>query len=212
MLHSFYYPIARVEFPEYLGRQHYMHEFDPMHPTMPRGFEDYIPMACKLADAMGVIDPIFITIDEKIVQSGQSQRRPGPHVDGCFIPTKPEAKAKAEAESLTVKLDDNFTGYWGHQPYGSGWNHYCNAVPMKRMPVIVASSVAGCRVWEGSFDAEPQNDGDLSHIWDDLGKGVVLPANTAYLLSPDCVHESMVFNEPTQRQFIRLALPVNTPI
>lgn len=34
----------------------------------------------------------------------------------------------------------------------------------------------------------------------------------AYLLSPDCVHESLIFDQPTQRKFIRLALPVDTAI
>ena len=31
------------------------------------------------------------------------------------------------------------------------------------------------------------------------------PPNQGYLLSPDCVHESMIFNQPTQRTFLRIA-------
>ena len=86
------------------------------------------------------------------------------------------------------------------------WNHYCNHVPIKRMQVIVASSVSGCKAWKGFYKGEPKNDGDLSDLH--LGDGVVLPANTGYLLSPDCIHESMIFNKPTKRSFLRIALPV----
>jgi hypothetical protein len=157
---------------------------------MPEGFEDYIPMVSYMTRAANVSEPVFVTIDEKNVQPGMSQRRPGPHVDGCFMPEN---------------------GYWGHGG-GGGWNHGCNAIPIPRMPVIVASTTEGCRAWDGVFDGEPRNNGDLSHIADQLMWSEVLPANQAFLLSPDCVHESMIFDEPTQRQFIRLALPVNTPI
>ena len=130
-----------------------------------------------------------MTVDEKIVGAGMSQRRPKPHVDGCFHPKR---------------------NSWGGG--GGAWLHYCNdigASEVGRMAVIVAASVAGCKAWKGRFDARPAPDGDLSHIMEQLGTGDVLPANRGYLLSPDCVHESMVFSEPTQRTFLRIALPVD---
>ena len=74
------------------------------------------------------------------------------------------------------------------------------------MPVIVAASAVGCRVWRGLFDAAPAKDGDLSHLT--LDDGEVVPAGIGYLLSPDCVHESMIQPVPTQRSFLRIALPV----
>jgi hypothetical protein len=56
------------------------------------------------------------------------------------------------------------------------------------------------------FDANPSSDGDLSHL--DLPEGEVLPANIGYLLSADCVHESMIQPVDVQRAFLRIALPV----
>lgn len=251
MLDSFFYSLGQVRFPAYAGRQQYMHKFDPHAPTMPAGMEEYIPMISFLTWEAEVTDPVFVTIDEKIIQPGMSQRRPGPHVDGCFREEKPKVERveprisdilpeKFDGQTLDEDRDatvedlrgkgifkgmpdheiDHFLngpygfngGGWGHASYGSGWNHHCNAVPFKRMPVIVASTVVGCRAWYGQFDAEPRNDGDLSHIWEQLGEGTILPANEAFLLSPDCIHESMIFNSPTQRQFIRIALPVDTVI
>lgn len=185
MLHSEYYPLTAVNLP-FANRQHYMATVDIAKPAMPEGFEDYTPIVTRLLRAAQLFVGIaYVTVDEKIVKAGMSQRRPGPHVDGCFMPEN---------------------NYWGHG--GGGWNHGCNAVPVPRMPIIVAASVAGCKAWRGSFDAEPVNNGDLSHAV--LGEGEVLSANMAYLLSPDCIHESLLFNEDTQRTFLRIALPVGS--
>lgn len=157
---------------------------------MAEGFEDYLPIVTALCEVAGIMSgEAHMTVDEKIVTAGMSQRRPRPHVDGCFIPEK---------------------GRWGGG--GGGWKHYCNdigASDVGRMPIIVAASVSGCRAWRGEFNARPKADGDLSHIMEQLGEGEVLPANAGYLLSPDCVHESMIFGEDTKRSFLRLALPVD---
>lgn len=177
--------LCDVQLP-YDGRRHYMHEFDIAKPTVPKGFEDYLPVVKRIVNATGVKNGIaFLTVDEKIVKAGNSQRRPGPHVDGCF---------------------DKGKQRWGHGQ--GGWNHFCNFLPVERMPVIVAASVVGCKVWEGEFYAEPRNDGDLSHL--ELPEGVLVPSNKAIWLSPDCIHESLRFDQDTQRSFLRIAMPVGS--
>ncbi len=168
----------------YQGRQRYMHGFDVAAPDMGAGFEDYLEPVKRLLAAAGVVaGKAWMTVDEKIVKAGQSQRRPKPHVDG--------------------KFNIHMTRWGG----GGGWNHTCNLVPTHRTPVIVAASAAGCRVFEGKFDGVPAEDGDLSHIADQLGSGVVCEPNVGYLLSGDCVHESMIMEADTQRTFLRIALP-----
>jgi hypothetical protein len=186
MLNSDYRFLAHVRLP-YAARQRYMHSFDIAEPVMAEGFHDYLDTVQTLLKAVGATHGMaHMTVDEKIVEAGMSQRRPKPHVDGCFMPD---------------------LGRWG----GGGWNHYCNNIGAgyKRMPIIVAASVSGCRAWKGQFDGQPTEHGDLTHISDQLDAGEVLPANAAYLLSPDCVHESMVFDQPTQRTFLRIALPTD---
>lgn len=182
MLHSDYLRLCNVSLP-YAGRQMYMHTFDIAAPVMAHGYEDYLAPVTRLLESAGALSGLaHMTVDEKIVSAGWSQRRPGPHVDGCFMP---ERKS------------------WGH-----GWLHYCNDIgrgPIARMPVIIAASAPGCRAWRGEFDGEPASDGDLSHLR--LGDGEVLAPNVGYLLSPDCVHESMRMGEDTRRTFLRLALP-----
>lgn len=195
MLNSTYTKLVEVKFPLFMGRQKYMHSFDLAAPVMAEGYGDYAPLVVDLCRAAGVTQGIaHMTVDEKIVTAGMSQRRPRPHVDGCFIPRLRE---------------------WGHDGGGGGWNHYCNDIgsgAIGRMPVIVAASISGCRAWKGEFDGKPAPDGDLSHIADQLGEGEILPANTGYLLSPDCVHESMIFNADAQRSFLRIALPVESDL
>jgi len=187
---SDYRELLPVKFPPFLGRQKYMHTFDLSHPIPAPGFEDYFEVVYNLCHAAGAREGLaHMTVDEKIVKAGMSQRRPKPHVDGCFIPS---------------------VSNWGHDGGGGRWNHYCNNVAaekMGRMPVIVAASAVGCRAWRGVFEARPASDGDLSHL--ELGEGEVLPANVGFLLSADCVHESMILAEDTQRTFLRIALPVD---
>jgi len=169
-----------------------MHSFDVERPTMPSGFEDYMEVVLDLVSGAGLYKGrVHMTVDEKLVKAGMSHRKPDPHVDGCFRPDQMD---------------------WGHGGSG-GWLHGCNNVstgePYRRMPVIVAASVAGCKAFRGDFDGQPGPDGDLSHIGAVIGAGEALEANYGWLLSPDCVHESMVMPVDTQRTFLRIALPVD---
>lgn len=185
MLHSNFRPLVDVKLP-FQGRQIYMHSFEIQKPHFPAGYEDYWWPVINLVRAAGLEKgTVHMTVDEKVLLPGGTHRRPGPHVDGCFMPTQQA---------------------WGHG--GGGWKHNCNNVEAAypgRMPVIVAASVQGCRVWKGEFDTEPKEDGDLSHL--SLGEGEILLPNRGYLLSPDCVHESMPMLTETPRTFLRIALP-----
>ena len=184
---SAHQPLCQIQLPKHSGRQMYMHSFDPSNPIMAEGYEDYLDIVTTLCETAGVnSDEAHMTVDEKIVQPGFSQRRPGAHVDGCFLK---EQQA------------------WVHPGPGS-WAHYCNHLPMERMAVIVASSVPGCIVYPGIFKGDPQNDGDCEHMRHQFAESYLLPAHQGFLLSPDCVHESKIFSEPTTRTFLRIAFAI----
>jgi len=187
MLNSKFTQLLAVALPgPELQRQYYMHAFDIADPVMPEGFEDYLPVVLDLIKASGVTEGVgYLTVDEKMLKKGETQRKPKPHVDGCYVPQRRT---------------------WGHGG-GGGWNHSCNIIP-GRMPVIVASNFAACKAWLGEFDAEPKSDGDLSHL--ELGEGTLLEPNMGYLLSPDCVHESLPMPHDVDRTFIRIAMPVGS--
>jgi hypothetical protein len=204
MLNSDYRRLCSVELP-YAGRQKYMHAFDLSSPSMADGYEDYLEPVKLLCRAAGAVAGIaYMTVDEKIVEAGMSQRRPKPHVDGCFMPMQCNWGHEPPDPSPLPS-----PGSWTHKP---SWLHTCNNIDVghfRRMSVIVAASVEGCRAWRGMFDGYPAQDGDLSHIQDQLGDGEILPANVGYLLSPDCVHESMILKHSIPRSFLRIALPVD---
>ena len=185
MLDSHYTALGAVTLPSWQGRQRYMATFDTDSFSMPEGYEDYREPVKTLCRAAGFEGVAHMTVDEKIVRPGMSQRRPGAHVDGRFM-----------VEECR----------WGNPDPPSPWAHYCNRIPVDRMAVIVASDVPGCIAYPGRFDAMPKGDGDLEHIRDRLGSGDLLPAPAGFLLSPDCVHESRIFHEATKRVFLRLAL------
>lgn len=190
MLDSKYWDLGPITLPPYQARRKYMHTFDIADPVMAAGFEDYQDSVRELCSRARVFQgTAHMTVDEKLLLPLMSHRRPGPHVDGCFMPS---------------------LGKWGGSPH-PGWNHHCNNVAgeaVGRMPVIIASNVIGCKAWQGEFEGEPTDDGDLSHLT--LGNGEYLTANRGFLLSPDCIHESIQHYKTVCRTFLRIALPVNS--
>lgn len=187
-LDSNYRQLIPVALP-FANRQKYMHTFDLANPVMAEGFEDYLePVRALCSAARAIKGFAHLTIDERLVLAGTSQRRPKPHVDGCFVINK---------------------NSWIHDP-GPHWAHSCNNIPLEsfqRMSVIITSTVIGTRAWRGVYEGQPTNDGDLSHLT--LGEGEILPPNFGYLLSPDCIHESMLQPTDVSRTFLRIALPID---
>lgn len=186
MMRSYYQSVGPVELP-FNNRQLYMAPIDLQEPLFPAGYTDYETVFLSLCDAVGAYSgTAYLTVDEKTLEAGETQRKPGPHVDGRFVPSM---------------------NRWGN----GGWNHGCNVVPT-RMGIIVASSVPLCKAWEGEYEGVPRLTGDCTHILkneDVLDEGKTLAANIAYLFSPDCIHESLPAIESCKRTFMRIALPLS---
>ena len=183
ILRSSFQDLGEVVMPAWKGRQCRMHVFDPSAPVMEAGFEDYVDVVATLVDAADVqTSEAYLTVDEKIVEPRMSQRRPGAHVEGRLSPKDT---------------------WWWHQEPARGPS--AKRRPVDRMAVIVTASIPGCIVYPGEFEDEPKSDGDLEHVRDQFGESHLLEANRGFLLSPDCVHESMVFAERTKRTFLRIA-------
>jgi hypothetical protein len=126
----------------------------------------------------------YLTIDEKIVQPGQTHRRPGLHVDGIY-----QGKA----------------GAWGGGG-GGGWSG-------RESGAITVSSHIGCRAWMGDFDGWPGLEGECDHLVSQCHpeNAVTFEAGVAYWFDGLCVHESIVQSQPVARQFVRLSLPSSAP-
>lgn len=190
MLHSYYQSIGKIALP-FQQRQVYMAEIDLETPMLANAIRDYEDIVINLCNSVGAYHgKAYVTVDEQHLKMGDTQRKPGPHVDGRYL------------KSIQ---------HWGHEDPGGHWNHSCNVIP-NRMAVIVASTVPLCRAWEGDFNGLPRITGDCQHVLDDAGvldDFKRLNANEAYLLSPDCIHESMSAIRDCARTFLRIALPTD---
>lgn len=170
--------VSNMIFPRFNSRRVYMATTEGANVCLPQPIEAYNHAVQLLCSMLGYKGKIHVTVDEKNLEAGQTHRKPELHVDGRFMGMS-----------------------WGH----SGWNHTCNEIPLVRMSVAVASSLARCKVYNGDFVGTPSEQGDLSHIRGQVGEGALVPANEWHLLSPDCVHESLPVVTNSQRSFIRVA-------
>ena len=88
---------------------------------------------------------------------------------------------------------------WGG---GGSWGSLGNGM-------LTLSSTKHCRVYVGTYDADPGLEGECDHV--DVGPGVTLDAGRVHWLDGSCIHESLPVEKPTRRQFVRLSLPSNGP-
>jgi hypothetical protein len=126
----------------------------------------------------------YLTIDERVVEPGNTLRRSGLHVDGWW---------------------HGNPGAWGGGDDGGGtWG---------RNGMITVSTPAGCRAWSSGMIGEPEDEGECEHLRSQFSEesGVVLPAGMAYWFGPMCVHESLPMTQRTERQFVRLSMPSKGP-
>lgn len=191
MLASTYVDLGSVALPTWRGRQLHMAPFFGAAPVLDDDYEDFLPVVADLCERANHRGVAYLTVDEKIVEAGMSQRRPGAHVDGTWMP---DLKAHGQPSPGHRQPSPEPPPRHFHGPY----------IPPQA--IIVAASVPGCKVYPGTFHGTPKDDGDLEHIRDQLGEGQMLPGFKAFLLSPACVHESIRFQAPTKRTFIRIAL------
>ena len=157
----------------------------------------------------------YLTIQESWVEPGNSQRRPGLHVDS-------PGSVKIKGEDIKASgLDDKGNGkskrYRGH-----GWGFGCahsvggqneefedwslNKYIMQG-GIYVASSVSGSsRVWNCGIDPVGVGPlGDIEHLRFLLpGAGKVLDPGQLYWITDKTPHESLPLKERTYRQFFRL--------
>lgn len=151
--------------------------------------ETPLPALSGMADFAGQVG--YLTIDEKMVEPGETHRRRGLHVDGVYA---------------------NGAGGWSGGSGGGGWGGG-DAPGMKATGMLTVSSVSGCRAWCQDFKGWPGAEGECDHLSDQCQDEscAVLSPSVAYWLDALCVHESLPMKARTPRQFVRLSLPSTAP-
>ena len=161
----------------------------------------------------------YLTIQESWVEPGNSQRRPGLHVDS---PGSVKIKGEdhdTKHQGLDLKGNGKSKRYSGHR-WGFGCAHYVgeqneelkereiqSSVYVMQGGIYVASSVSdSSRVWNCSIDPMAVGShGDIEHLRFLLpGTGKVLDPGQLYWITDRTPHESLPLKERTYRQFFRL--------
>ena len=135
----------------------------------------------------------YLTVDGRVVKKGETHRRGGPHIDGNYYPEFSTCGSggngwKVGEGGNTLNSDQHKQSYCVHTG-----------------GMIIASTIKGCKGWDGFFDGEPGVGGDCSHI--ELNEGFWLEPNMAYYGSSQFIHESMPIQEDHHRTLIRITLP-----
>lgn len=127
----------------------------------------------------------YLTIDEKLVLAGQTQRKEGLHVDGMYKGT--------------------LSGAWGGS--GGGWGSCGNGM------LLVSNTDDLCKMWIGEFEGYPVGDGDCTHLAKQLSNKDCFSFKAGDIVWADglCVHQSFSPKVDTKRQFVRISLPNNSP-
>ena len=123
----------------------------------------------------------YITIDEAVVQAGETHRRPGLHVDGVG--------------------PDGSLGGWG------GGGGYGKSGMLTASSVVGCRGWSKDFVGTPGLNGDCAHLADQCR--DD--EAIIFEPNGAYWCSPLAVHESIPMRESTRRQFARLSMPSDAP-
>ena len=139
----------------------------------------------------------FLTVDRKVVKSGETHRRGGAHIDGNYM--------------IDVCA-------WGGKGGGNGWKVGEGGAQLNTEQhklsyenedggIIITSNYPTCKGWSGVYNGSPRVGGDCTHL--ELDKGFILEENVVYHGNSRFIHESLPLKENVDRTMIRVTLPLN---
>lgn len=90
--------------------------------------------------------------------------------------------------------------------WGGGWGSTATGM-------ITVASHPACLAWSGEFQGWPGDEGSCEHLSDQCNQleSTLFEGGRAYWVHGLCVHESLPFETPVDRQFVRLSLPSTAP-
>jgi len=179
---------ARVTFPKPTGIDINMMPFIMGDKSsLPKAYHQYLPMIseCVTSQEEGKIG--HLTIQESKVPAGESQRRPGLHLE-----TPGVIMTRGRVVNIRLRWgggfqDDNETVLGG---------------------LYTASTIANsCRAWDMRIDSPADVAGPLGevdHLRESLGEGTFLKESTLYWMTDCTPHESVSLAKGAMRQYFRL--------
>jgi hypothetical protein len=191
-----------VEFPENTGERIYMF---PIEGRLPSRYARWQRTVDQMLDGIDAPGPVYLMVDQGIVNAGQSQRRPGLHVDGNWVdpvrchghqPTPPSHHHPAPTPTprhIHAARWDHPAPQWKQGAY-------------RPEAIVLASDVTGCIAYEGQFDAAIDAQGACAADVSTL-RAVELLAGIAWVGNVTMLHEATPMQKRTPRTIVRLNVP-----
>jgi hypothetical protein len=230
---------SEVTFPEFTGERIYMLEF-----TQAAGLPDeaarWQPTVDQMLEGIVTDQPMFLMVDQSEVLTGNTQRRPGAHMDGYWHPARGAHAPVHRGQAVTggYAPAHRFVAPGAHGPVGPGHGPvppapgthggspgFHSALPSPAAgwdtahlqevwapeAVILASSVSACRALVGEWDGPIGDGGDCAAA--DLSRleEFGMDAGRAYAGNVTMVHESLPVTADALRTLVRLNTPGWSP-
>lgn len=227
-----------VTFPEFMAEKVYMREFYKKD-GLPEDLCRWQETVDAMLDGVETDGPIYLMIDEGIVQPGFTHRRKGLHIDGYWNPgLSAHGNGHGGGGSHKGNIDPSFFRHGpspkvGHRPVerghggrrhlsfqGHSYGHW--GIPTKPKQwaescfeepeaIILASTLSAARGYSGVFEGPIGEGGDCSEI--DLRGLTVVPMDSdrVYACNVTGLHESLPVSYECKRQLVRLNVPGWSP-
>lgn len=211
-----------VQFPEFMAERVYMREFRK-ETGLPEDLIRWQGTVDAMLDGVDTDGPIYIMIDEKVVQPGTSHRRKGLHIDGYWDPSLfahgGHRSGGGGSHLPTGRHRPIYDGAHGYEPRSISTYFPKKKRPVKKSSswdeatfeqpeaIILASSLSTARGYVGEYEGPIGEGGDCSKI-DLKGLSVVpMVADRVYACNVTGLHESLPVNYECKRQLVRLNVP-----
>jgi hypothetical protein len=202
--HSRFRKLKEIYLPPFSGTRVLMMplRFEDLE-TLPDDLAHYKRTIQELIDISPVKEGVgYLTIDEKVVKKGDTLRLKGLHVDGIGEDGRTDLGiwAITGLRNYIASMWNDVNKKWWEGAAGIGG-------------MLTVSSPAGCRAWHKDFKGKIGYNGDcepLRKLFPN-NEATVFESGVAYWCNASCVHESMLVEEDTERQFVRLSMPNDAP-
>ena len=190
--------LNKVVFPEFNNERIYMQKFYKQK-GLPNHLKHWQPTVDSMLENIETDSPIFLMIDQQVVKSNTTHRRPGPHIDGYWI------------EHLNAHGGNDIPGThsFNPNPKPSGWNipsSWNHASFEKPESILLASDIAGCVGYVGNWEGNLKEGGDCTDIDLTNLQKILLEENYCYKGNVTFIHESIPILNETPRTLVRLNL------
>ncbi len=211
MYKSFVETRGEVSFPEFANERVYMEPF-----WQDRGLPLHLARWQKTVDQMLVgiqtSEPIYLMVDQSVVERGEPHRRPGVHIDGYWwsgermhgavfpggrhgAPPPPRFPVhRASAPAAPIVIED--------------W-HKADFVEPEA--ILLASDIEASRAFRGDYSGLIGPGGDCSRIGLDDLEIVSLTPNRVHAGNVSFLHESLPVAQRCARTLVRLNVPGWSP-